>query len=259
MYKTSSKDKNVIFDPATYPEDSLAEGMEIVEIEGKKYLQVIVDEWEQTVHLADSVIIPLGIEKISFDIMYASGTSGLDINNAWYKYLFQSPEGIELFNAEGDANTVKKLTSLVTDCNGKIGSSNGLYISSLLIAGQNKSGWVAVSGDTVWIGKTSFVEPTNMNSDDPNVNAPLSYELAQNYPNPFNPSTTISYSLPAREMVELVIYDTLGRKIATLVNEPKESGRHRVEFENPELSSGAYFYCFKAGNYVDTKKMVFLK
>ena len=89
--------------------------------------------------------------------------------------------------------------------------------------------------------------------------APLDYGLNQNYPNPFNPVTTISYSIPIKSQVELVIYNTLGERIKKMVNEEKEAGRHSIEFDATFLPSGVYFYRLQAGSFVETKKMVLMK
>ncbi|MFC2103670.1 T9SS type A sorting domain-containing protein [Bacteroidota bacterium] len=96
-----------------------------------------------------------------------------------------------------------------------------------------------------------------------NYGQPVHFLLSQNYPNPFNPSTTIKYQIPEMSFVTIKIYDVLGKEIATLVNEEKPAGEYQVEFspvsriKNP--ASGIYFYQLHAGNYVETKKMVFLK
>ncbi len=90
------------------------------------------------------------------------------------------------------------------------------------------------------------------------------YDLMQNYPNPFNPVTTISWQLPEVGFVTLKIYDILGREVTTLVNEELAAGNHEVEFnshsgEVRNLSSGIYFYQLKAGDYINTRKMVLIK
>jgi hypothetical protein len=92
------------------------------------------------------------------------------------------------------------------------------------------------------------------------VEPPKEYRLFQNYPNPFNPSTTIRYEIPVRSHVLLSVYDVLGRKVATLVDEVKEAGRYEVLW-NPsqDLPSGVYFYVLQAGSFIDTKKLVLLK
>ncbi|MEK9135527.1 MAG: T9SS type A sorting domain-containing protein [Bacteroidota bacterium] len=104
---------------------------------------------------------------------------------------------------------------------------------------------------------------------------PLSYSLSQNYPNPFNPSTTISYSVPpmagrdlvrgadgqltAVSFVRLIVYDVLGREVATLVNEEKQPGAYTVQWSASGVASGMYFYRLTAGSFVETKKLLVLR
>ena len=92
-----------------------------------------------------------------------------------------------------------------------------------------------------------------------NHNLPELFSLYQNYPNPFNPATRIRYEIPKASFVSLKIYDLLGREVATLVNEEKQSGSYEVEFDGSNLSSGIYFYRMQAGSYINTKKFVLLK
>ncbi len=87
----------------------------------------------------------------------------------------------------------------------------------------------------------------------------LSYELYQNYPNPFNPQTTIKYQIPELSLVALKVFDVLGSEVVTLVNEEKQTGTYEVEFDATGLPSGVYFYQIKAGNYIETKKMLLLQ
>ena len=92
---------------------------------------------------------------------------------------------------------------------------------------------------------------------------PLTFKLEQNYPNPFNPSTRIQYQVSSNSHVSLNVYDVLGNEIATLVNEEKEPGSFEVEFNlasgNRNLASGVYFYQLKAGEFIETKKMILLR
>jgi hypothetical protein len=90
-------------------------------------------------------------------------------------------------------------------------------------------------------------------------NLPNDFELSQNYPNPFNPSTTINFSIPQTSFVTLAIYDILGNKIKTLVNDVRSPGNYEVAFDGNNLSSGIYFYQLKAENYTQTKKMLLLR
>jgi parallel beta-helix repeat protein len=88
---------------------------------------------------------------------------------------------------------------------------------------------------------------------------PTMFSLAQNYPNPFNPSTTIKYGLPKDAKVSLVVFDMLGRKVMTLVNDMQKAGYHEVQFNSLNLSSGTYFYKISAGDFTSIKRMVLLK
>ncbi len=85
------------------------------------------------------------------------------------------------------------------------------------------------------------------------------HSLSQNYPNPFNPTTVISYSIPQIEYVNITIFDLLGNKVATLVNEQKYSGNYEVNFDAAIYPSGTYFYQIKTESYTNTKKMILLK
>lgn len=91
------------------------------------------------------------------------------------------------------------------------------------------------------------------------ISSPIGFELAQNYPNPFNPSTTINFSIPHKGNVTLKVFDILGNEVATLINEEKPAGEYEVEFDGSILTSGIYFYQMKAGNFIQTKKMIYLK
>lgn len=88
---------------------------------------------------------------------------------------------------------------------------------------------------------------------------PSTYQLIQNYPNPFNPTTTISYNLPKSGLVNLVIYDVLGKEIKRLVSEYKQAGSYKINFDASAFASGVYFYSLRANDFVSTKKMLLLK
>lgn len=88
---------------------------------------------------------------------------------------------------------------------------------------------------------------------------PRNYLLSQNYPNPFNPSTTINYSLAKEGNVKLTVYNVIGNKVATLLNEYKPVGSYSVQFDGSNLSSGIYLYRLESGNYSAAKKIILMK
>ncbi|MCX6150006.1 MAG: T9SS type A sorting domain-containing protein [Ignavibacteriales bacterium] len=111
------------------------------------------------------------------------------------------------------------------------------------------------AGSTFIVDDLVYGNATSVESE----NIPAVFQLKQNYPNPFNPSTKINYEIPATGFVSLKVYDMLGKEVATLVNEEKLAGDYEIEFAPQGLLSGIYFYKLKAGNFVETRKMILLK
>jgi hypothetical protein len=115
----------------------------------------------------------------------------------------------------------------------------------------------AVVGNTLdWFAVVSGV------GDKPNV--ANSYQLAQNYPNPFNPTTQISFSLKIAGQTELTVYNALGQKVITLVNNEMTAGAHNVEWNGLDASgkavaTGVYIYKLKSGDFSSTRKMLLIK
>ena len=88
--------------------------------------------------------------------------------------------------------------------------------------------------------------------------------MEQNYPNPFNPSTKISWQSPISSQQTLKIFDVLGNEVATLLDEYKSAGSYEINFSvgqdsSPDLASGIYFYQLKAGDFIQSHKMILMK
>jgi len=88
---------------------------------------------------------------------------------------------------------------------------------------------------------------------------PENFYLYQNYPNPFNPSTTIEFTLPKSEFVELKVYNILGKEVSTLVSNKLNQGNHTYTFDGKNLASGIYYYHLTAGDFREVKKMILLR
>jgi hypothetical protein len=89
---------------------------------------------------------------------------------------------------------------------------------------------------------------------------PNTFALKQNYPNPFNPSTKIRFDIPLNEkQVKLVVFNSIGQEVATLINEQLQPGEYEYTFDASGYSSGVYFYKLQAGSFSETKRMVLIK
>jgi hypothetical protein len=88
---------------------------------------------------------------------------------------------------------------------------------------------------------------------------PVEYALQANYPNPFNPATTIDFSLAEPGLVNLVVYNVQGQKVATLLEQRLAAGSHQVQFDGSSLPSGLYLYSLSVGEFTQTRRMLLLK
>ncbi|NOX88610.1 MAG: T9SS type A sorting domain-containing protein [Calditrichaeota bacterium] len=109
--------------------------------------------------------------------------------------------------------------------------------------------------------------PLAVSVDDPSQQLPViatDYRLSNNYPNPFNPTTVIEYTVPKAGKVNIAVYDVLGRKVRTLVNQNLMPGTYNVVWDGTDdagerVTTGVYFYQMHTQNAVITKKMTFIK
>ena len=157
------------------------------------------------------------------------------------------------------------------------GASNGVFADSIQIdidtGGAHYLDYTFVSNDSDVTIKFAFhddnqgahiygltceiLEGTGIDSK---VSAkPSTFGLMQNYPNPFNPSTTIEYTLGKNTKTEIVVYDLLGNKVATLVNSYQNMGTHKVAWDASGVSAGVYVYQIKTEDFIQSKKMILVK
>ena len=156
--------------------------------------------------------------------------------------------------ADGEAPTDTANYTFTPD-----GVALGTAAPTFFIIGLTDDDSSAVLINEVWYNET----PTGMGISD---DAPIasSYELSQNYPNPFNPTTHIRFNIPETGLVNITIYDMLGRQIKSLINQTLDAGYISIIWDatndyGKPVSAGIYLYQIQAGEYISTKKMVLLK
>jgi phosphatidylserine/phosphatidylglycerophosphate/cardiolipin synthase-like enzyme len=176
-------------------------------------------------------------------------TARVFLDNYNISYLFH--DKYILIDAENPASNPVVMTGSFNFSNAANfnNDENELIIYDSLIANQYYQDFVKRLMDA---GGSIGVKPIG-------TEVPEVYSLEQNYPNPFNPVTLIHYSVPKNGLVNLKVYDMLGREIKTIVNQVQPAGKYEVSLDMSGFSSGLYFYKILAGNFSDTKKMVMVK
>lgn len=166
--------------------------------------------------------------------------SDVHIIDAQNSFVVGSPEQIYKSTNAG--------SSWISDFNG--GANISLY---KILFTENHAGLISGSQGKI-LKNTDYIVPVELTSF-----TPVEYLLEQNFPNPFNPSTTISFVLPEAAEVTLKIYNTLGQKVAELVNTTLESGRYSYVWRAENFPNGTYIYELRANDFKLFKKMILLK
>jgi photosystem II stability/assembly factor-like uncharacterized protein len=246
--------------------------------EGWELLYEGLIRWEQSDKVAE--ILSLAISYADSNILYCGQWGGLsksiDEGDSWFQvdsslevHPYFKVSSILLDETDPDRIYIGTLSSGIP-YTGNF-DNGGLYLSE-----DDCQSWIKVYDGEVSLIKTDQSTPRNLyintqygiltledtitkNNGDINHKTPGEYLLYQNYPNPFNPSTTIEFDLPKSANVRIEAYNIAGQKIKTLLNKKMLSGRHEVEFNAQNLSSGIYFYRIEAGEFQDVKKMILLK
>jgi uncharacterized protein (DUF362 family) len=128
---------------------------------------------------------------------------------------------------------------------------NYLYLLNKLGIGINQMNEIEVVGDGA-----EFITSVRPKYE---VIIPTEIQLLQNYPNPFNPSTIIRFYLPVSENVTVKVFNIMGKEIETLMNGKVQAGQHELHWSPNNLASGVYIYSLQAGNFFDSKKMIYQK
>jgi hypothetical protein len=169
-------------------------------------------------------------------------------------YMARSTDGGSTFT-----NFVVSATPFIPNYNVFFGD----YIGITAAHGVVRPFWMRLSSGnlSVWTAIVDF--PVAVENE--NNSVPVSYTLSQNFPNPFNPSTTIKFTVPefgsTPNHMKLIVYDALGKEVASLVNERLEAGTYQIEWNASNQPSGVYFYRLTAGDgsFIQTKKMILVK
>lgn len=176
---------------------------------------------------------------LNSDVQLTNAYGGFN-NNNWQTSMFIPQPGSLLLNTSRVTN-VHNINSFFDNVNfrGAFGSFDW------------GAGWANFRPDTVNYNTVGISQISSQ--------VPSNFKLEQNYPNPFNPSTIIKFSLTRNEFVSLIVYDITGKEIEKLVNTKLEAGTYAYQFNASNLSSGIYFYTLQAGNFIETKRMIFIK
>jgi hypothetical protein len=153
------------------------------------------------------------------------------------------------------------IADICFDKDGKLYGLSGLAAqNSNLLSVDTSTGAATVIGATGIQGINGLAISPGVVGIEPVSNIiPEKYELYQNYPNPFNPVTNIKFDLPGSSRVKLVIYNSIGQKVAELFNGELSAGTYKYSWDAGNFASGIYFYRIESDNFVATKKLVLLK
>ncbi|HPN39343.1 MAG TPA: T9SS type A sorting domain-containing protein [Melioribacteraceae bacterium] len=186
---------------------------------------------------------PLPVELTSFEAEVVNN----DVSLKWVTATELNNYGFEIERKKGNEDWIK--IGFIEGSGNSNCIKNYTYIDNKLQYGKYLYRLKQIDTD----GKFKYsnqIETTILN---------LSFNVNQNYPNPFNPATTISFSLPNKELVTLKIYDSLGKEIATLVNEELNQGIYEKSWDASLFGSGVYYYRLTAGGFSKTCKMLLVK
>ncbi len=179
---------------------------------------------------------------IAEDIPFGFVSSGKTVSKGNFEVdAVSGPDLLRSFQLDLSESGGETIVGVFTGFSNPAVSDNGLQLIYTNFSGENRQ------ADT---GSAQEGQARHM---------PGQFEVEQNFPNPFNPVTQIQFSIPDQRDVRLDIYDLLGRRVQTLLNETRQAGIHRIEFDGSSLSSGVYFYRVQAGGEVHSRKMMLVK
>ena len=200
-----------------------------------------------------------------------AATSDLDGNTVGYEWVLYGPDSTEIVavtsNEEGAATTVTLPASVVDGLLVAAGVVDGASADLLWNVRVNDGVDTLAISSSYDVDSNTFtpiyraITLTNSSSvgNEELAALPEKFDLKPNYPNPFNPSTQIAFDLPESTDVRLMVFDVLGRQVATLINQSMKAGTHTVSFDAQRLASGVYIYRLEAGSFSMTRNMMLIK
>jgi hypothetical protein len=215
-----------------------------IDDDGNNANSVFIDVDPPTVTISGSVVN--NHPKISWTA--PSGIQDIDEYEVW-RYRSVSGGGYSLRATV----TVTTYTDTQVDVYRTSERNKAYYKVKVVDLAGNKSNYSNVK----WFYDNAVNKP--IATSDENTNLPTKFSLKQNYPNPFNPVTKIKFDLPEDSQVNLLVYNSRGQIVATLLNDHLEAGRHTIDFNAAHLPSGVYFYRISAGKFTDVKRMLVIK
>ncbi len=200
-------------------------------------------------------------KKLNMQLFFALQTFGYATPD------YRMPSAAEMQNLAAKVVEKKKLDGLFWYPWNRVSTSYTNWLSKDRYDSSGADRWSVVRQFSQYVSITGVQEKDTR---------PTSFSLLQNYPNPFNPTTSFEFSVATLsrrdlvllnqdgrignvEFVSLKVFDVLGREVATLVNEVRPAGVYTIRWDASSLPSGVYFYRLRAGNYVETKKLVLEK
>ena len=195
------------------------------------------------------------------DILKYSITLGVANNSESFDDFKGNIKNLSIFTTNitsGNADLINSGKDPVTDLSLSQDMSGYWKLNAFENAGEKTINVYALDGS-----KNITIDASSLNIDQ-NTLIPNDYKLHSNYPNPFNPTTTIQFDIPKEINVELIVYDIMGNTVSELINTKLNPGYHKVLWNGTDnfgnyVSAGLYVYQIKAGDYINTQKMLFIK
>jgi len=214
-----------------------------------------IDQYQNSYSKDSAFFVKMSIPAAP-DLVYPLNNSQNILTNPVFEWDSNGAISTHRIQIASDSN----FSSLIFDTNGIVNHyfqmpNNILQLSTYYywrVNGTNILGtgpWSAV-----WRFKVRDTKIEKISSE-----IPCGFRLHNNYPNPFNPVTHIKFELPENGLVALTIYDILGNKITTLINQNLSAGVYKVDWDGSGVASGIYFYRMKTKDFIDTKRMVLIK